>query len=42
MCEKDAIKFLHDLTSNRKERGNDNYFRYQMRTIVLKSEGRRC
>lgn len=39
MCQKDAIKFLHDLTSNRKEKGNDNYFLYQMKTIRLKPEG---
>lgn len=38
MCQRDPIKFLHDLTSNRKEKGNDNYFMYQMRNIMLKPE----
>lgn len=35
---KNAIKLLHDLTSNRKEKGND-YFLYKMKTIGLKPEG---
>lgn len=39
MCQKDATKFLRDLTSNRKEKGNANYFMHQMRTIMLKPEG---
>lgn len=39
MCQKDAIKFMHDLTSNRKEKGNDIYLLYQMKTIRLKPEG---
>lgn len=38
MCQKDSIKFLHDLTSNRKEKGNYNYFMFQMRIIMLKPE----
>ena len=39
---KDAIECLHDLTSHRKEKGNYNYFMYQMRTIMLKPEGNTC
>ena len=40
--QKDATKFLRDLTSNRKEKGNDNYFMHRMRTIMLKPEGNIC
>lgn len=39
MCQKDAMRFLHDLTSNRKEKGNDNYCMYRMKSIRLKLEG---
>ena len=42
VCQKDATEFLHDLTSKRKEKGNDNYFMYQMRIIMLKPEGNTC
>lgn len=38
MCQNDSITFLHYLTSNRKEKGKDNNFMYQIRAIMLKLE----